>query len=210
VAEKTRDADRSRRAILIAATRLFAERGYDATSLADVGAAAGLSRQAPAYFFGSKDELYAAVLQELFAERERELVPAFAPLHRWAKGDDDRPLKNVLGDAVDAYLDFLQSHPEFVSLTQREAVAGGTRLTSTPHRSSVMEDAFEALRKAARRRGLRSFDPREVVIAFLGLTYFPTAHKDTLLPALHTSENRRARRRQTVDVLLHLVERQPR
>src|SRR5690242_20292278 len=116
VAEKTRDADRSRRAILSAATRLFAERGYDATSLADVGAAAGLSRQTPAYFFGSKDELYAAVLQELFAERERELVPAFAPLHAWAGGDDARPLGKVLGDAVDAYLDFLQAHPEFVSL----------------------------------------------------------------------------------------------
>jgi AcrR family transcriptional regulator len=207
VAEKTRDADRSRRAILQAATRLFAERGYDGTSLADVGAAAGLSRQTPAYFFGSKDKLYAAVLQELFAERERELVPAFAPLIAWAKGDDDRPLKKVLGKAIDAYLDFLDAHPEFVSLTQREAVDGGRRLTTTPHRSSVMEDAFTALRRASRRRGLRAFDPREAVIAFVALTYFPAAHAQTLLPALGLAADRRARRAQALDVMLHLIER---
>jgi AcrR family transcriptional regulator len=204
--EKTRDADRSRRAILEAATRLFAQGGYDGTSLADVGAAAGLSRQTPAYFFGSKDELYSAVLQELFAERERELVPAFAPLHDYASGDDKRPLKKALGKAIDAYLDFLETHPEFVALTQREAVDGGRRLTTTPHRSSAMEDAFAALRGASRRRGLRAFDPQEAVIAFVALTYFPVAHARTLLPALGLPADRRARRAQALDVLLHLIE----
>ena len=51
--EKERNATRSRAAILDAAERLFAERGYDATSLTEVGAAAGVSRGTPGYFFGS-------------------------------------------------------------------------------------------------------------------------------------------------------------
>ena len=65
-----RDATRSRRAILEAAERLFADRGFEGTSLGAIAAAAGLSRGTPSYFFGNKEELYRAVLEQLFAERE--------------------------------------------------------------------------------------------------------------------------------------------
>ena len=60
--DRIRDAERTRAAILDAAERLFAEQGYDATSLTEVGAAAGVSRGTPGYFFGTKAELYQAVL----------------------------------------------------------------------------------------------------------------------------------------------------
>src|SRR6476646_9612071 len=66
--EKERNAARSRAAILDAAEKLFAEKGYDATSLSEVGAAAGVSRGTPGYFFGSKQELYDAVLERCFEE----------------------------------------------------------------------------------------------------------------------------------------------
>src|SRR3712207_8964122 len=52
-----RSAERSRAAILDAAETLFAERGYDAVSLQEIGVAAALSRGAPNYFFGSKQDL---------------------------------------------------------------------------------------------------------------------------------------------------------
>src|SRR5947207_15793219 len=73
--EKERNAERSRTAILRAAERLFATQGYEATSLNDVGAAAGVSRGTPGYFFGSKPELYQAVLDHSFNE-VREAVRA--------------------------------------------------------------------------------------------------------------------------------------
>jgi AcrR family transcriptional regulator len=53
-----RNGNRTREAVLDAAERLFAEKGYDATSLNDVGTAAGVSRGTPGYFFGSKTDLY--------------------------------------------------------------------------------------------------------------------------------------------------------
>ena len=65
--DRTRDADRSRGAILDAAERLFAEQGFDATSLTQVGGAAGVSRGTPGYFFRSKAELYRAVLDRSLA-----------------------------------------------------------------------------------------------------------------------------------------------
>ncbi|HET7111639.1 MAG TPA: TetR family transcriptional regulator, partial [Gemmatimonadales bacterium] len=66
--DRQRNPLRTRAAILDAAATLFAERGYAATSLADVGARAGVSRGAPGYCFGSKAELYRAILERAIEE----------------------------------------------------------------------------------------------------------------------------------------------
>jgi len=62
---RRRDAAASRRAILDAAEQLFAQRGYDRASLGEIGRRAGVSAALPAYFFGCKEALYAAVLDRL-------------------------------------------------------------------------------------------------------------------------------------------------
>jgi AcrR family transcriptional regulator len=54
--------------LLDAGQRLFAERGYDASSVRDLTAAASANLGAVTYHFGSKEALYHAVL-------ERALVP---------------------------------------------------------------------------------------------------------------------------------------
>ena len=64
---KQRDADRSRAAILDAAETLFAEHGFDAVTMAQVGAAAGVSRGTPGYFFGTKEALYRVVIERAAA-----------------------------------------------------------------------------------------------------------------------------------------------
>ncbi|PZG12846.1 TetR/AcrR family transcriptional regulator [Nonomuraea aridisoli] len=55
-------ADDTRTRILDAARSLFAERGYAATSLADIAAAVGLTKTAVAYHFHPKDRLAAELL----------------------------------------------------------------------------------------------------------------------------------------------------
>ncbi|MFI6294037.1 TetR/AcrR family transcriptional regulator [Nonomuraea sp. NPDC050790] len=52
----------TRSRILAAAQRLFAERGYAATSLADIAAEVGLTKTAVAYHFHPKDRLAAELL----------------------------------------------------------------------------------------------------------------------------------------------------
>jgi AcrR family transcriptional regulator len=56
--------------ILLAAERLFSERGIDAVSLREITAAAGVNTAAAHYHFGSKE----AVLQELFARRAQPIA----------------------------------------------------------------------------------------------------------------------------------------
>ena len=59
--ERERNGARTREAVLDGAEALFAERGYEATSLGDIGAAAGVSRGTPGYFFGTKLDLFLEV-----------------------------------------------------------------------------------------------------------------------------------------------------
>src|ERR687884_363647 len=71
-----RDGERTKESILAAAEDLFARQGFERTSMQQIGEAAGFARSTPAYFFGSKDALYEAVLARVVARAEEELSSA--------------------------------------------------------------------------------------------------------------------------------------
>jgi AcrR family transcriptional regulator len=77
----------TRRLIVEAADRLFYERGFEATSFADIAAAVGLSRGNFYYHFKAKDEILDAVI-ELRLENTRLLLDA------WEK-DADAPAERI-------------------------------------------------------------------------------------------------------------------
>lgn len=212
VAERVRDAERSRAAILDAAEGLFAERGFGGTSLSDIGAAAGLSRQAPSYFFGSKERLHRAVLERVFAARQEATAAAFAPVVAWVGGKGGRDeLEAALTAAAEGYLAFLLDRPAFARLLVREELDGAARLRRTPRASTAMTDAFGALRAVAPRRGIAPFAVEDAVLLFVALTFAPLALEATLLHALGRDLRDELVRRdhvaRTVDQLLHLVAR---
>lgn len=199
-----RNADRSREAILDAAEDLFAERGFDATSLSEVGTRAGLSRATPGYFFGSKAELYRAVLDRAFAEvreavrsgRQRVLAGQHAP-------------EAVLAGAVRDYYDFLAARPNFVRLMEREALGNGPDGHDVAPRMAAGQEALAAISEEL---GLGSADSQEtahLLLSIVALCWFPLVHGSTLLRSVGldstTPEFGAERKRQIVDLLLHGV-----
>ncbi len=182
--DKIRDADRSKDAILRAAGELFAEAGFDGVSLNEIAAGAGLSRGTPSYFYGSKADLYEAVLKRAFEKRESATRLACEPLLLWATSENPDPIRGALTAAVTGYLDFLLGHPAFLRLVLREEIAGASRLRSVPRESKAIEEAFEAVRSVAARRGLRPFDVQEAVLVFVSLTFFPLAQRSTFMASL--------------------------
>jgi AcrR family transcriptional regulator len=209
-AERIRDADRSREAILDAAERLFAERGYDGTSLNDIAAHAGLSRGTPSYFFGSKEQLYIDVLNRAFAARQAATSAAFEPVHAWCAGDEDLDaLRAALTTAADRYLLFLARRPSFVRLVMQEELSGGHRMQARGEPSTAMQDGFEALRRAGRPRSLRAFNVGDAIILFIALTFAPVSYRNTLTRAVGREVERPAARREqvrlAVDQLMHFL-----
>jgi AcrR family transcriptional regulator len=205
--DRERNPDRSRAAILDAAEKLFAERGYDATSLNEVGAAAGVSRGTPGYFFGSKTDLYGAVLDRMFAEvrqavragRERALASAREP-------------ESILAGAVSDYFDFLAARPHFVRLIEREALGGGRLLAGAGAGAGAghLTAGQEALAAISAELGLDdapSGDAAQLLLSVIALCWFHLIHARTVAPAVGVSLERaddlERRKRHVVDLVLH-------
>jgi AcrR family transcriptional regulator len=66
----------SERRILEAAVALMGERGYEKTTLAAIGEAAGYSRGLATHLFGSKADLFAQVIRWISEKMRREVEPA--------------------------------------------------------------------------------------------------------------------------------------
>lgn len=207
---RRRDAVRSRAAILDAAERLFAERGPGGASLSDIARAAELSRATPSYFFGSKEQLYVAVLERVFADRQDAARRAFEPLMQWvARPLDHLSLRDAVWRAVDGYLGFLIGRPAFVRLLQWEDLTGGSFLRATPRESNAMRAGFEALHRVARARGLRAFDVDDVLLVFISLTFSPLTQRNTFMAVLGRDPTDAATRKRlndmVADVLLSML-----
>jgi TetR/AcrR family transcriptional regulator len=198
---RRRDAQASQRAILDAAEELFSRRGYDRASLAEIGRRAGVSAALPAYFFGGKASLYAAVLERLLAEREARLEP----LATRAAEDLERggELRAALELLIDGYIDFLRERPALVRLMGREALDGGRRLAPGPRHSIAVAAGLARFAAASAAGG--SIDADQLLITTVALCFFPVEHNDTMLAAMGldaTSETfALARKRHVADVL---------
>jgi AcrR family transcriptional regulator len=105
-AERTRDAERTREAILVAAEDRFARLGFDGTSLQQIGDTAGVARSTPAYFFRSKEALYDAVLARAVARAQEAMARAYA------EGDEDRSAEDAVESYVGGFLDFSRPRSE--------------------------------------------------------------------------------------------------
>src|SRR5687767_3663360 len=64
----------ARERLLDAAAEVFAERGYRATRVEDLAAAAGLTKGAVYWNFESKEDIFFALLEERVDRRVRELI----------------------------------------------------------------------------------------------------------------------------------------
>jgi TetR/AcrR family transcriptional regulator len=156
-----RDADRSKAAILTAAENLFASRGYDSASLADIAVAAKVSRGLPSYFFKNKEQLYTAVLKRA-ADDLRKRVLRRIRSRMWALPVDLLPV------VAESYIDYWTEHPRFVRLLQWEVL--NTRSRSLPGVfQALFQETLEALSPVIPRTSLNEFDLRQLLLSIAGM-----------------------------------------
>lgn len=199
--ERERDADKSREAILDAAERLFAERGFEATSLSDVGHAAGVSRGTPGYFFGHKADLYRAVMARCFA------AATDAIHHGRARALASRePRDVILAGLVGDYFDFLAERPTLVRLMERAALGDGPPVEGNPA-AGIGAEALAALMDELGFERRQRREAAHLLLSVLALCWFPLVHQRTFAASLGlqagTPRAAAERKRFLVDLILH-------
>ena len=98
----------SRKLLLDAAAKVFARRGYEAASVDEVAAEAGLSKGAVYWNFDSKDDLFHALYDERIDRRLQEMLELTeaAPADRPTSGEVNR-----------LFLEMLQQEPQLLLLS---------------------------------------------------------------------------------------------
>jgi AcrR family transcriptional regulator len=117
-----RKGELTRERILDAAEALFAERGFDGTTLRDVAACVGLRNPSLYNHFESKESLYAAVL-------ERDIGPLFRLLARYVEQGRDASAAAAAEEVIASVMQVLTQRPALARLVQHETLSGGQRLT---------------------------------------------------------------------------------
>ncbi|SIO28221.1 transcriptional regulator, TetR family [Singulisphaera sp. GP187] len=156
-----RDAESTRATVIDAASRLFAERGFAATSMRDISAASGISHPLIHHHFGSKDDLYVAV--------KRHMVEGYARRFPVAARATNRPLS--VRAEMRRLMTYLSENEVMFRLCAWARLEGDIKVWPGE------PDLFDTLRsriKAAQRRHLirTDLDPAALSLMILGLIYF--------------------------------------
>jgi len=136
--------------ILDAAEALFAERGFNGTSVRDIASSVGLNPASLYNHFANKEALYEAVLA-------RGIRPLVEVLERAAEGEEIDA-----GSIIQALMDHLATTPHLPRLIYHEALTGGEHLSDVV-RNWVQPLLVPAMAAAERNRTASSWESDELV-----------------------------------------------
>jgi AcrR family transcriptional regulator len=140
-----------------AATRLFRQRGFHATSMQDLGEALGMNRGSLYHYITAKDELLWTILTRALDLLEERVLPIL---------ERDAPAVDRLTDAIREHLRVAADHADELSLIQIEWRA------LDRHRQAEMirrRDAYEAHWRAALEAGIADGSLREFDVRLAGI-----------------------------------------
>jgi TetR/AcrR family transcriptional regulator len=156
-------AEESRRRILDAAERVFAERGFSGATTREIAECAGMGKRMVFYYFASKQAVYRAVLARL--------VEGMAAIHERFRND---PGPVGLAEAVEGITHFAAVNLNGVRVLTREIMDGGPLLPE------LVRDHLAPLfarggAEVARNQAAGVFapgDPMHVLVSVGGLTLY--------------------------------------
>jgi TetR/AcrR family transcriptional regulator len=159
----------TREAILIEARRLFADQGYDATSLNDIAAGVGIKRASVLHHFPSKEAIY----QEVFNTALVEWIDRV--MNESSKDRPDRGW-SMVDDIVTTGFRFFMENAEFVAIVRREALNRHSKLGIDLGVAlrPMFEQAAAYFQREMDAGTYRRFDPSQLLLTGYGalLSYF--------------------------------------
>lgn len=177
-----RPGEPGRERVLEAGRELFGERGYHATSIAEIGERAGIAKSVLYHYFASKSDLYVAIEQ---AETRDLLEHVAAAVPR-----DPRAARLRAG--VDAYLEFLAARPAAWRLLVRDPPADPELIAAHERLARERSAALGELIASPAKR-----EAKPVLVELVGVTIRAFA--------AWWYEHREVPREQVVDVIVEVA-----
>ncbi|WEX75539.1 TetR family transcriptional regulator [Sinorhizobium numidicum] len=171
-----RDPERTRASILAAATKEFAENGIGGARVDAIAERAGTNKRMLYHYFGDKEQLYLAVLEEAYI--------GIRTAEKSVKLSDLEPEEGVAELAMFTWRYFLE-HPEFLSLLGTENLHRARWLrqsTRLKELHSHFIDKLSGLLDRGKAMGLfrADVDPLHVYLTIAALGYFYLSNQYTL------------------------------
>lgn len=163
------EAKETRQAILDAAERVFQECGVSSTSLAQIAAAAGVTRGAIYWHFKNKADLYDAMIERVFAPLEARLAEVLSQ-------EAEDPVR-MLRDLAVYFIERVAAEPQYLRVLEiswhkceyvgEMATSRDNHLECGNRYLAINEDAF----RLAIQRGLLSprVDPRRAAVGVMAV-----------------------------------------
>ncbi|WP_419896188.1 TetR/AcrR family transcriptional regulator [Roseomonas sp. USHLN139] len=173
---RPRDAEQTRRGILDAAIAEFSEKGLSGGRVDEIAARTQTTKRMIYYYFGSKEQLFAAVLEEMYGG----IRAAEAGLRL-----DDLPPLEALRRLVETTFDYHAEHPEFVRLVSVENIHAAAHIAQSPTlrgRNDAVIGLLRGLLARGEAAGLfrAGIDPLDLHILINGSCFHRVANRHTL------------------------------
>jgi len=171
-----RDPARNRGRILKAAVAEFARYGLGGARVDRIAARAGANKRMLYYYFGNKDDLFLAVLEDSYAR----IRSAERALHL-----TDVDPREAMRRLVEFTWNYYLLHPEFLTLLNSENLHRARHVRRSRN-IVAMHSPFVAMIKQVLDQGARAgefrrgVDPVQLYISIAGLGYFYLSNRHTL------------------------------
>jgi len=198
--------DGTRAKILNVALQEFSRLGLSGARIDAIAAESGVNKGMIYYYFGSKDDLYVAALEESY-RRFREIEGGLHIDERLAPLDALRRL-------VSESFDFHAAHPEFIRMVMGENINQGEYIRRIPALREINRSAISLLEGLCQ-RGIAEgvfradVDPVDLHMSISALSFYNVSNRhtfsfifdrDLVAPEVHA-----ARRESVVDTVLRYV-----
>jgi AcrR family transcriptional regulator len=201
----TRDPERTRAAILAAATEEFAANGLTGARVDAIASRARVNKRMIYHYFGDKDGLYLAVLEATY----EKIRAAELDLHLTDRGPVDG-----MRELVRFTWAYFLAHPEFLSLLGTENLHKAAYLKRSKRiqelHSPLVGMISALLARGEKERVFRAgVDPVELYVTIAALGFFYLSNRHTLSTIfgrdLSAPKSLAAREKHIVDVVLNFL-----
>ncbi len=169
------DPKRTRAKILASAHDLFAEKGFSAANITEIVERAQTTKPMIYYHFGNKEGLFAAVLEEVYAEmREIEASVTEAGM----------PVQDAMRRLVQVTFDYHAAHPDWVRLISVANIHGAQHITQSGtialKNSAVVTILQQLLRRGAQEGVFRpNLDPLHIHMLIASFSFYRVSNRHT-------------------------------